>query len=73
MFSVKWVSRQNESQPIEIEHSVFTDLDKVVASCKEALYGKRLSHHALPPDGFIVADADGKELERWFGSYMPKL
>jgi len=71
MFTVKWVTRQNENQPVEIESSVFTDLDKVVASCREALYGMRLRHIALPPDGFIIADADAKELRRWFGSYMP--
>ena len=73
MFTVKWVSRENESQPVVIESSVFTDLDKVVASCREALYGMRLKHIGLPPDGFIVADADGKELRRWFGSYMPNI
>jgi hypothetical protein len=71
MFSVKWGTRQNENQPIETESSVFTDLDQLVASCREALYGMRLRHIALPPDGFIISDADGKELRRWFGSYMP--
>jgi hypothetical protein len=47
--------------------SVFTDLDKIVASCKEDLYGMRLRHIATPPDGFIVCDVDGRELRRWFG------
>ena len=69
MFNVKWVARYNENQPIEIEHSDFADLDEIVAACREALYGKRLKYFARPPDGFIVTDADDKELRRWFGSY----
>jgi hypothetical protein len=71
MFTVKWAPRETENQRVEIESCVFTDLDIVVASCREALYGMRLRHIASPPDGFIIADADGKELRRWFGSYPP--
>jgi hypothetical protein len=67
MFSVKWVAQHKEAQPIAVESSVFTDLDKIVASCKEDLYGMRLRHIATPPDGFIVCDVDGRELRRWFG------
>jgi hypothetical protein len=67
MFSVKWVAHHKEAQPIAVENSVFTDLDKIVASCKEDLYGMRLRHIATPPDGFIVCDVDGRELRRWFG------
>ena len=67
MFSVKWVAQHKEAAPIIVESSVFTDLDKIVASCKEDLYAMRLRHLPTAPDGFIVCDADGRELRRWFG------
>jgi hypothetical protein len=38
LFSIKRVSRQNESQPAEMEKRVFIDLDKIIASCEEAIY-----------------------------------
>ena len=68
MFSVKWLQRDKEGEPVEVENSVLTDLDRVVAFCQEALVGMRLRHIARPPDGFVVVDDDGKELRRWFGS-----
>jgi hypothetical protein len=66
MFSVKWVVRDKESDPVEVENSILTDLDRVVASSQEGLVGMRLRHIARPPDGFIVTDNDGKEVRRWF-------
>jgi hypothetical protein len=68
MFSVKWFERGKEEEPVEVENSILTDLDRIVVFCKDAFYAMRLRHIARPPDGFIVVDDDGKELRRWPGS-----
>jgi hypothetical protein len=67
MYCVKWIQRGNEANPIEIDESIHTDLDRIVYFCKDALYGVRLRHFARPPDGFIVVDAEGAEVRRWIG------
>jgi hypothetical protein len=68
MFSVKWVERGKESDPVEVENSILTDLDRVVSSSQEGLVGMRLRHIARPPDGFLVVDNDGREVRRWFAA-----
>jgi hypothetical protein len=65
MFRVKWVERFNEHQPIAIEDSVLTDLDRIFVSCKERLPGKKFKQFGPTPDGFILCDEDGAELRRW--------
>ena len=72
MFIVKWVARFREHTPVETEESILTDLDDIVRSCKERLYGIRLRYVATPPDGFIVCDEGGKELRRWLGPIAPQ-
>jgi hypothetical protein len=62
--------RGKEDEPVEVENSILTDLERVV-SFREALYGMKLKHIGRPPDGFIVVDSDGKEVRRWFGSTGP--
>jgi hypothetical protein len=61
----KWIERGKEGDPVEVENSILTDLDKVIASAKDGILGMRLRPIARPPDGFIVADSDGKEVSRW--------
>ena len=68
MYCVKWIQRGRESEPVAIDESIHTDLDRIVYSCKDALYGVRLRHFARPPDGFIVVDDEGLEVRRWLGS-----
>jgi hypothetical protein len=68
MYTVKWIERGKESEPVEIDESIHTDLDRIVYICKDALYGVRLRHFARPPDGFIVVDHDGQEVRRWVDS-----
>ena len=68
MFTVKWVVRHNENEPVETEDSILTRLDEVVASCKERLYGMRLRYATNPPDGFIVYGDDGTDVRRWYGA-----
>jgi hypothetical protein len=71
MFSVKWLQRDKEGEPVEVENSIFTDLDNVVSFCRETLSGMKMRHIARPPDGFVVVDSDGREVRRWFGSNSP--
>jgi hypothetical protein len=71
MFIVKWALRFDDKNPMEVEESILTDLDEVVSSSKERLYGIRLRYTTNPPDGFIVFDENGRELRRWFGPIPP--
>jgi hypothetical protein len=71
MFSVKWLEHGKESNPVEVENSILTDLDKVVSSSQGGLLGMRLRHIAKPPDGFIVVDDNGDEVRRWFAARTP--
>jgi hypothetical protein len=64
MFSVKWFERGKESNPVEVENSILTDLDRVVSSSQGGLLGMRLRHIAKPPNGFIVVDDNGNEVRR---------
>jgi hypothetical protein len=67
MFSVKWLERGKESNPVEFENRILTELDRVVSSSQGGgLLGIRLRHIAKPPDGFIVVDDNGNEVRRWF-------
>jgi hypothetical protein len=67
MLTVKWVRRFAEDQPVEIEGSIYTDIDRVFALSKSQLYGKHL-RVLNPPDGFIICDENGHELRRWLSS-----
>jgi hypothetical protein len=67
MLTVKWVQRFAEDRPVEIEGSIFTDIDRVFALSKSELYGKHL-RVLNPPDGFIICDENGHELRRWLSS-----
>jgi hypothetical protein len=72
MFIVKWMMRFDDNKPIEVEESILTDLDEVVSTSKERLYGVRLRFTTSPPDGFVVFDENGNELRRWFGPVAPR-
>jgi hypothetical protein len=66
MFSVKWFERTSDPEPVEVEKSIDTDLDGVVALGRAALVDMRSGHMTKPPSGFVVVDPDGKEVRRWF-------
>jgi hypothetical protein len=67
MFTVKWIVRHRENNPVHVEESVLTDLDNIVDGCKERVYGMRLKYITSPPDGFVVFDERGREVRRWLG------
>jgi hypothetical protein len=67
MFTVKWVIRGQEVAPIESEAFRGGHADVIIASCRYRMEMMRRRHPEAPPDGFIVADADGKEIGRWIG------
>ena len=66
MFQVKWVARARTDEPVDVETSAFRDINNVVAFCQAALFGMRARFAVGPPDGFIVVDAEGSEVRRWF-------
>ena len=68
MFTVRWVAHRNEEDASKTENSLLPNADAVVASCLERLPLMRERELVSPPDGFIVSDASGKELRRFFGS-----
>jgi hypothetical protein len=68
MYSVKWVVDRGDAEPSKIEGGFLTSLDKVVSSCQRRLRAMQLDHPEMPPDGFIVFDADGNEVLRRVGS-----
>ncbi len=67
MFSVKWVTHHSESDS-ETEVGIDRDLDELVSFYISRLATVRMHPSGLPPDGFLVYDAGGKEVRRWFGS-----
>jgi hypothetical protein len=71
MYRVRWVIQRQEAHSVEEETSVHGDLDVVVASCIERFSEVRLKHPQNPPEGFLVFDETGQEVQRWFGSGGP--
>jgi hypothetical protein len=66
MFTVNWVIESQESTPVEIEKMLLNNLAFFFAACQSRIRAMRLKHAASPPDGFIVFDKTGKEVDRWF-------
>jgi hypothetical protein len=66
MFTIKWVERGREADPIVTESTGQTNIVKLVATCKHDLYRMRFLYTDTPPDGFIVIDNEGHEAQRWF-------
>ena len=71
MFTIKWIIRHNDHQPIHVEESALTDLDRIVEAAQRQVYGMRMKHSASPPDGFVVLDQDGREIRRWLDPLSP--
>jgi hypothetical protein len=71
MFSVHWVARDKETEPVLIEEGFLTSLDKVASACKRRISVLRSDNPGAPPDGFIVLDSDGTVVHRWFEPLEP--
>jgi hypothetical protein len=71
MFSVKWVSHLSENELLEIETSFDSDLDRLAYSCIERLSKMRMSPTKTTPDGFLIHNAEGTEVRRWFDTPSP--
>jgi hypothetical protein len=68
VFGVKWVTHQSERESIKIEDVGQRDLDEVVSACMKKLPSQRLRNGHIAADGFVIFDASGKEVRRWFAS-----
>jgi hypothetical protein len=71
MFTVNWVVRGKEAEPIKVERFKVLSAETVVAACRYRLVAIRLSYPDSPPDGFIVLNDSGREVRRWFGDPLP--
>jgi hypothetical protein len=70
--SVHWVAHRRETQPVAIERTALQGLDKLVEMCQGRFPEMKRTYPDTPPDGFLVFDADGIEVRRWFDSVRPK-
>jgi hypothetical protein len=61
MFTVNWVVRGKEIEPIESGR-----FSTLIMACRYRMAMMRLKYPETPPDGFIVIDDSGKEIGRWF-------
>jgi hypothetical protein len=66
MFTVKWVIRGREDDPLESEGFRVNNVDTLVAACRFRMVLMQRKFRATPPDGFIVFDRHGKEVRRCF-------
>jgi hypothetical protein len=71
MFTINWVERGHESEPIVTEASGVTNISQLVAACKQDLYRMRVLYTDMPPDGFILIDHEGREAQRRFRAPPP--
>ena len=67
MFTVKWVIRGNEGDPVESETFGVSRSEILISSSRYRMAMMRLKYPGAPPDGFIVLDGVGKEIGRWVG------
>lgn len=68
MFTVKWVVRGQEADPIESEEFGVLHVDVLIAACRYRMAMMQVKYPQSPPDGFIILDPTGKEIGRWIGS-----
>jgi hypothetical protein len=61
MFTVKWVVRGKEDEPIESERFRLNHVSTLIMACRRMAM-MQLKYPETPPDGFIVLDRTGKEL-----------
>jgi hypothetical protein len=66
MFTVKWVIRGQESEPIESEAFRVSHVDTLILASRYRMAMMQLKHSGSPPNGFIVIDHNGNEIGRWF-------
>jgi hypothetical protein len=71
MFTVKWVVREKEAEPVATEGFGVRSPDTVIGACRDRLASMRITHPDNPPDGFVVFDRNGKEVRRWFDLSLP--
>jgi hypothetical protein len=68
MFTVNWVVRGKEAEPIESERFRLNHVSTLIMACRYRMEMMQLKYPETPPDGFIVIDDAGKEIGRWFGT-----
>jgi hypothetical protein len=67
MFTVQWVRKGCEKEPVEVEEFVVNGRDVLLEACQDRLPAMRLKHPKSPPDGFLIFDG-AAEVGHWFGT-----
>ena len=67
MFTVQWVVKGREKEPVEVEEFVVNGREVLLEACRERLPAMRLKYPKSPPDGFLVFDG-AAEVGHWFGA-----
>ena len=73
MFSIKWVVRRHETEPVEIENSVFQSLDKVVESLPSAVSRDETQALRHTPTVFSCSIPQETKCDAGLKSARPKL
>jgi hypothetical protein len=73
MFTVQWVVKGREKEPVEVEKFVVNGREVLLEACQDRLPGMRLKHPKNPPDGFLIFDG-AAEVGQWFeASVSPRI
>jgi hypothetical protein len=67
MFTVKWVVKGRENEPVEVEEFVMNGREVLLEACQDRLPGMRLKYSKSPPDGFLIFEGAAK-VGHWFGA-----
>jgi hypothetical protein len=67
MFTVQWVVKGREKEPVEVEEFVVNGREVLLEACQDRLPAMRLKYPKSPPDGFLVFDG-AAEVGHWFGA-----
>ena len=68
MFTVKWVVRGKEAEPVESESFRVNHVDTLIVACRYRMDMMRLKYLESPPDGFIVFDRNGVVRRKFIGA-----
>lgn len=64
-FTVKWVVRGKEAEPLESERFSVRNVETLATACRYRIALMRLKFAETPPNGFVIFDDAGKEVHRW--------
>ena len=73
MFTVKWVVKGREKEPLEVEEFVVNGREVLLEACQDRLPAMRLKYPNSPPDGFLVFDGAAEVGHRFGANVSPRI